>query len=454
MARFVLVADGAPAALGFVRAALCGAGYHVIEASDLDEAEGRLSTYRPVIAVVGEHLRSGASGLDLVKHLRARRHDLWIIFLAEGDTEDLAVRALRAGVNDYLKKPVIGGDLADALRRAFRRPSGRTPASIETAATVTSESKLIGRSPQLRELREYIRKVAQAECNVLILGETGTGKELVAELIHETSPRRQSPFMCINCAAIPDTLLESELFGFERGAFTGAYASREGKLRQAQRGTVFLDEVGDMSPSTQAKLLRVIESREVQSLGGRSPARLDVRFIAASNQDLEAMVQEKDFRQDLFYRLSVTSIRTPPLRERKEDIPGLLHHFIAEFGRRCRAQVTGVTARCLAALVSYPWPGNVRELRNLAEAIFVEVTAGAIDLDHLPEGFLRRLEAAATAPASERDRILSALLSTNWNKSSAAQQLHWSRMTLYRKMAKHRLAKGPKSGDSATTNTP
>jgi two-component system response regulator HydG/two-component system response regulator AtoC len=449
MALFVLVADAAPGNHGNIRAALRADGYEVAEARDLAEAEAFLTTHRLAIAVIGQFPGGGVSGLELVCMLRARRPDLWIIFLADSGTEELAVEAFRSGANDYLRRPVTEAVLADALGRV--RPGHPTSAGPDAGQTVRQSAgngQLIGESSPIRELRAYIPKVARADCSVLIVGETGTGKELVADLIHRHSSRRGHPFVCINCAAIPDTLLESELFGYERGSFTGAHTSREGKLRQAQRGSVFLDEVGDMSPSTQAKLLRVIENREVQALGGRAPARVDVRIIAASNHDLEAMVRENSFRRDLFYRLSVATVRTPALRERKEDIPLLLRHFVSDFNGKRRAHVTGMTPRCLEALAGYAWPGNVRELRNLAEAIFVEVTAGAIDLDQLPEGFRRRLDAAATAPASERDRILSTLLATNWNKSRAAHDLRWSRMTLYRKMAKYHLAKGPKPGDS------
>ena len=290
-------------------------------------------------------------------------------------------------------------------------------------------------------MRSYVDRVARTDGNVLITGETGVGKELVAEMIHARSPRSGKPCVAINCAAIPDTLLESELFGFERGAFTGADRRREGTLKSADGGSVFFDEIGDMGLVTQAKILRAIEAREVRRLGGGSRVPIDVRVIAATNQSLERLVAEGRFRKDLYYRLNVARIDLPPLRERLDDLDLLLAHYIDCFNRKCGRHVEGFTPEALVPLRQYDWPGNVRELKNLVEAIFVDFDGRLITPFDLPEAFRNRLAAPADASASERERLVKALFVTRWNKSKAAEELNWSRMTLYRKLAKYHVVR-------------
>ncbi len=299
---------------------------------------------------------------------------------------------------------------------------------------------MLGKSMGMQEIHAYVRNVAPADTNVLITGETGTGKELTAELIHWNSPRRQKAFVPINCAAIPDSLMESELFGYEKGAFTGADGRKEGALKLAEGGTVFFDEIGDMSQYAQAKILRVIEGKAVHRLGGRDNIPLDVRFIAATNQDLDLLVREGKFRKDLYFRLDVARVHLPPLRDRKEDIVILAEHYIREYNRQFGREVLGFTDEALQCLLRYDWPGNVRELRNLVEAVFINLPSRTISFLDLPVQFRRRLEETDGLPQDERGRVLSALLATNWNKSKAAQTLHWSRMTLYRKMVKYRIS--------------
>lgn len=298
---------------------------------------------------------------------------------------------------------------------------------------------VIGQCASMARLRSYLEKVAASDANVLITGETGTGKERVAEAIHGSSPRAAHPLVCLNCAAIPDGLLESELFGHERGAFTGAMASYAGKLRLADRGTVFLDEIGEMTPYAQAKLLRVLESREVFPVGASRATFIDVRFIAATNQDLEPMVEQKRFRQDLFYRLNVARIALPALRERAKDIPVLFSHFLNHYCARRDRLPPQVSPELIHHMLRYSWPGNVRELRNFAEALLIDPPEGQVDLADLPEGFKQIFSAFEEAGVGERDRLLATLSATNWNKSQAAAQLNWSRMTLYRKLEKYKL---------------
>jgi transcriptional regulator with PAS, ATPase and Fis domain len=303
----------------------------------------------------------------------------------------------------------------------------------------------------MQEITTYLLKVAATDSNALITGETGTGKELVATFIHRNSRRRQKPFLCINCAAIPDSLIESELFGYERGAFTGAHALKEGILKLADGGTVFFDEVGDMSPYAQAKILRAIEAREVRRLGGKGSVPIDVRIIAATNRNLEQLMTEEKFRPDLFFRLNVANIHLPPLRERKEDLLPLFDYYVHEMNCQFGLQVEGFTEEALTFLLCYHWPGNVRELRNLIEAIFVNLPSRWITLDDLPAQFRRRCAEVADLPQDERDRLLNALFTTRWNKRQAAQKLRWSRMTLYRKMRKYHIVSG---GKAAKTRPP
>lgn len=295
---------------------------------------------------------------------------------------------------------------------------------------------MVGESPSIREIKSSISKVAATDCNVLVTGETGTGKELVAELIHKNSRRVERPLICLNCAAIPDTLTESELFGYERGAFTGAYAAYDGKLKQADGGTVLLDEIGDMSLSAQAKLLRLLDKKPVQRVGGRRDVTIDLRIIAATNQDLEGLMATGKFRRDLYYRLNVAHISLPPLRARKEDLPLLLRHFIGEINTRLTKQVRGVSPGLVERLLQYDWPGNIRELKNIIEVCLMNLHAGMIDLAQIPQQYRDKLPGCSI---DERELILSALLSTKWNKSKAAKKLRWSRMTFYRKLARYHI---------------
>jgi transcriptional regulator with PAS, ATPase and Fis domain len=298
---------------------------------------------------------------------------------------------------------------------------------------------LVGSSEAMRHLRECIGKIGRSDAHVLLTGETGTGKERVAECIHAASPRRSQPFLCINCAAIPDTLFESEFFGYEQGAFTGAHDSYQGKLRLAAGGTVLLDEIGEMTPMAQAKILRVLENREVFPLGGRRVAPISIRFIAATNQDLEPLVAERKFRKDLYYRLNVVRLHLPPLKERKEDIPELLAFFLKEFGRHHKHPLEGATPDMLECLQKHEWPGNIRELRNLVEAVFVDPPERYVSLDNLPDHFRRIYSRYRTETLSERERLISILQKTDWNKKRAAKEMNWSRMTLYRKLSKYQI---------------
>jgi len=298
---------------------------------------------------------------------------------------------------------------------------------------------LVGASEAMVALRDYLPKVARSAATVLVTGETGTGKERVARTIHDLSPRARKPFVAVNCAALPDALVESELFGHERGAFTGAVGARVGLIAHADGGTLFLDEIGEMHPHAQAKLLRVLETREVQPVGTSRSVPVDVRVIAATNRPLESLVAAAGFRTDLFYRLNVVRLDVPPLRERAADIPLLFGHLVARLNTRDAQHVGQPDAELLACLEAHAWPGNVRELANLVEAIFVDPPAGAVTLEALPPPFRKLLAGYRNVAGTERDRLVRVLQETRWNKAEAARQLKWSRMTLYRKITQHRL---------------
>ena len=374
-----------------------------------------------------------------------------ILWLSER-SESLLLTALRAGASDYLSVNDPQSDVIESIKSlAVRRrwTADRLPSQ--------SLSRIVGESPGIRNVRSALPRMAASDCNLLITGETGTGKDLVAELIHRNSRRSRGPFVCLNCAAFPDALLESELFGHARGAFTGAATSRQGKLEFANYGTIFLDEIGEMTPFAQAKILRAVESREIQRLGSNDSVPINVRIIAATNQDLPAMVSAKTFRRDLFFRLNVARLHLPPLRERKQDIGVLFKYYVSEVAKREGMNPLPVTDAALKHLSEYDWPGNIRELKNLVEAVFISAPEDRIDSFDLPDwidGHVGEFAAAAAAGADaaaaasdrvedDRSRLLEALRSTGWNKSKAAEKLNWSRMTLYRKLSRYGLNVDP-----------
>ena len=393
--------------------------------------------HNPDIVIIGPSLALIGS-LPEVEELLGQA-PAWVprLLLAPDSSEELAIAALRAGVSEYLRFPCSPDELAGATRRCLQRNRrwNRYSKPVQAAGSVAS---MIGESQSMREVKAYLSRVASTNSNILITGETGTGKELAAEFVHRHSSRREKPFVTVNCAAIPDTLLESELFGYERGAFTGAQTSRDGKLREANGGTVFLDEIGDMSIFAQAKILRAIDSKQIQRLGGAGVS-IDVRIIAATNQEIETLVRTERFRKDLYFRLHVARVHLPPLRERKEDIPPIVSYYLRDFNNRFARDVARLTDSAWEYFLGYDWPGNVRELKNVLEAIFINTSSAEISPGELPSYLREQWPGECTVSVGERERMLSALVATNWNKSRAADKLRWSRMTLYRKMAKYQV---------------
>ncbi len=363
-------------------------GYEVVVAESGDAA---LSLFQDANfdLVLSDLKMAGADGLDVLRAVRERAPETEVILLTAYGTVESAVEAMKLGAYDYLTKPVDPERLPVVVEKALERRHLRAEIQRlrEHLSVREAYQQIIGQSLWMRRVYEAVEQVAGTSATVLITGESGTGKELVARAIHNRSERRDRPFVTLNCGALPETLLESELFGYERGAFTGALVGRAGRIEQAERGTLFLDEVAEMSPKTQIDFLRVLQEREFQRLGGGRVIRVDVRFIAATNQNLGELVKAGRFRSDLFYRLNVVPIDLPPLQERREDIPLLAMAFLREFARVHGREEKRLSPEALQRLVEYPWPGNVRELRNLMERLTVTVADRVIRPLHLPEGY-------------------------------------------------------------------
>ncbi|MGD9161902.1 MAG: sigma-54 dependent transcriptional regulator [Desulfobacteraceae bacterium] len=377
--------------------------------------------------------------LGVAKEIRGRGLNIPIILIARYSSEDLAIAAIKAGINDYFKMPFSKESILKSINYhiAESLTSNEKSATGSEVASQIENKSMVSISSCMKELKEYLAKIAKTDSPVLITGESGTGKELVAESIHKHSSRNKKPFICVNCAALPENLIESELFGYDRGAFTGAVSTKPGKFVMAQGGSIFLDEIGDMSPYAQAKILRCIETKEIYPLGSTKVVPLNIRIMAATNKDPEEHMADGKFREDLYYRLNVARVHMPPLRERKEDISLLISHAITKMNRRFRRNIKGLTDDARAILFRYDWPGNVRELMNLIEASFIHLPSCHVDYMDLPTQLQQRLDISEKVSRDERRLLVSALLETRWNKSRAAEKLNWSRTTLYRKISEY-----------------
>ncbi|HXG51256.1 MAG TPA: sigma-54 dependent transcriptional regulator [candidate division Zixibacteria bacterium] len=390
-------------------------------------------------------------GTELVRQLREHDPDALVLLVTAFGSIESAVEAMRAGAFDYVTKPFRTDEILLDVNRALEQR--RLRSELRRLRTEVQErysfQNVLARSEAMQKALEIAARVSDLSANVLIIGESGTGKEMIARAIHRNSARAEGPFIPLNCAAVPETLLESELFGYTRGAFTDAKKDRRGLFQEAGGGVLFLDEISEMPLSIQAKLLRVIEDKEVRPLGSNQSEKIDARVISASNRDLEKLVQEGSFRRDLYYRLNVIRIELPPLRERPEDIPVLVDHFIRKFAGHATRPVTGIEPDALAALMSYRWPGNVRELEHTLERAVLLGKTPSICLDDLPESLTRcnrdRLplnEALArgyTLKELEKEYIHRVLENTNGNKTEAARILGVDRTTLYRKLEEYKV---------------
>ncbi len=423
-------------------------GHTVVACSRISEAKEKISA-GDIEVVLTDMKLDREDGLQLLKWVKEERLPIPIIVLTAHGTVDTAVDAMKQGAFDYLSKPFERSELIKTVEKAgltFRFQKH----SVLGAVAGGSLFPMIGDSPQMRKIYSILEKVAPSDSNVLIMGESGTGKELIAQSLHELSPRKNESFIKINCAAIPETLMESELFGYERGAFTGAVGSKPGRFELADNGTLFLDEIGDMSTEMQVKLLRVLQERTFERIGGIRTLKVNVRLVTATNKNLEEAVQSGTFRKDLYYRLNVVPISLPPLRSRAEDIPHLVASFVNKFCEQMKKTVPTLSPETLELLMQYRWPGNIRQLENVIERILVLDETGHITPDQLPEeimefeeerflqeqinsGSLKEIVKDATRKI-EKKAIEEALSETENNVTQAARKLNISRKGLQLKM--------------------
>jgi two-component system, NtrC family, response regulator HydG len=398
--------------------------------------------------VVTDLVMDGKGGMDILHATREMHPSPAVIVVTGFGSVESAVNAMQAGAETYLQKPLNADELRTVVRHAAEKTAlVRRNLNLEQQLDEKfGFSGIIGNSDPMHRVFETLRQIAPTDATVLILGESGTGKELIAKAIHANSPRRNRPFVALNCAALSEGILESELFGHEKGAFTGALARRLGRFEYANHGTLFLDEIGDMPPSTQIKLLRVIEQKEIARVGSNEPVSVDVRLVGATHQNLEKLVEEGRFRADLYYRLNVVRIELPPLRERQEDVPLLVDAFLKDFAAQHRKNVTGIAAEALEALQGYPWPGNVRELKNAVESMVVISRNRVLTFNEVPDKVKgdQSVRVTRTTPKPgqsldemEKEAIIQTLNSVGGNRLEAAKILGIGERTLYRKLDRY-----------------
>jgi two-component system NtrC family response regulator/two-component system response regulator HydG len=429
----ILIVDDEQNARSALRTLLEEEGYVISEAEDGEDAMAKLASFAPDV-VLADVRMPRMDGLTLLRTAKEQGYEAGFLMMTAHGNVEAAVEAMRAGAENYLVKPLQVAAVLVFIEKALEKRR-----LLVQAATLRERMRerlhiegLIGDASELQSVLEVVKRAAPTRATVLVLGESGTGKELVAQAIHGESPRRDKPFVKVACAALTETLLESELFGHERGSFTGAVARKEGRFELADTGTLFLDEIGEISPALQIKLLRVLQHREFERVGGTQTLKVDVRLLAATNRDLAAEVKAGRFREDLFYRLNVVSVTLPPLRRRKGDVPALVAHFIEKYGTAYGKQIRGLAPGVLELLVSYDWPGNVRELENAVERAVVLCKGSDLTADDLPQSLrgprakvrdLSALIPGASLREIEREAIQRSLNMVNGSTSRAARML-------------------------------
>ena len=444
----ILVVDDEPTIRLLVTSVLKDEGYAVTAAASGEEAL-QLAARRHFHLVITDLKMPGISGVELLERLKGDDPETAVILLTAFGTVEGAVEAMKKGACDYLLKPLANPDeLRLAVRRALeeRRLSDEAAALRQAQAAAFPFGEIIAQDPEMQAVLGLARSVAPTDATVLVTGETGTGKELIARAIHHWSPRAKQTFLAVNCAALAETLLESELFGHEKGAFTGAVAQRRGRFELAHGGTLFLDEVSEMSPALQAKLLRVLQEHAFERVGGMKTVTVDVRVIAATNRDLQSMVAVKAFRDDLYYRLSVFPIALPPLRDRRADIALLAEHILEGVARRMGKRIVGFSEDAIRVLLDYRWPGNIRELQNVVERAAILCRGERMLPDHLAIPKVPSGPIAATGKTLqelERDAILAALAACQGNRRKAAEQLGIGIRTLYTRLKEYGITPDP-----------
>ncbi|MBI5663523.1 MAG: sigma-54-dependent Fis family transcriptional regulator [Nitrospirae bacterium] len=434
----ILVVDDEAGILESLSGVLEDEGHQVITASSGEGALEKYAEHSPDIVFLDVWM-PGMDGIATLKALKKKNKDVCVIMISGHSNIDTAVHAIKLGAYDFLEKPLSLDKVLILTRRAVEKQTLEKE-NIALRSSISQQWEIIGENHKMVELRDKISKAAASQGRVLIYGESGSGKELVARALHEGSTRRNNNFIEVNCAAIPNELIESELFGHEKGSFTGAFESKRGKFELAHEGTLFLDEIGDMSLVTQAKVLRIIETQEFQKVGGSRNIKVDVRIIAATNKDVEEEIRKGHFREDLYFRLNVILIQVPPLRDRKSDIPVLVEHFLSNFSRQYGQKKKSISKATLRALMEYEWPGNVRELKNTIERFVIMNPSDIIDVKEVQP--VKTIRPDYTAFKTLRDArenfekefILKRLQENSWNVSKTAEELDIERSNLHRKI--------------------
>lgn len=448
----ILIVDDDPSIQFFLGELLKKEGFQFDIAGTGSDAVDCLTNNDYSLVLLDERMR-GMSGMEVLKHIKTENYSMPVIMITAYGSKELAMRAIKQGAYDFFTKPVDIEIVRTVINRAIEKYELQKEIEILKAESLekTLKDEIIAESDEMKRVIELSKKVAATDVTVLITGESGSGKELIAKTIHRLSNRRDNPFISVNCAAIPETLLESELFGYEKGAFTGATRQHIGRFERASRGSIFLDEIGDLSTGLQAKLLRALQDKEIERLGSTKAIKVDVRLISATNKDLDAAVADGRFRDDLLYRVKVFEINVPPLRERKRDIPLLANHFLKKYSRSIGKKIEGISASVIRFFLNYNWPGNVREMENLIQrAIILEdtdtITGGKIaeliyeSRDKVRPADITVKDRLQTIKAEEEKRlIIDALTETRWKKTDAAARLGISRKSLFNKMKKYGL---------------
>lgn len=443
MKEKILIVDDEKGILETLSGILEDEGYQTFQSEDAEKALNLLET-EDINLIFLDVWLPGISGIEAIKKIKEKYQDIPVIMISGHGNVELAVQAVKLGAFDFLEKPLSIERVILSVERALQFKNLERE-NIKLRSSLIRKYELIGSSKAMKAIKQQIELIARGDSRVLIFGESGTGKELVARAIHSLSERFNSPFIEVNCAAIPQELIESELFGHERGAFTGAIDKKIGKFELADGGTLFLDEIGDMSLLTQAKLLRVIETQKFQRVGGTKDIKVNVRIISATNKDLSEEIKKGNFREDLYYRLNVVPIYLPSLRERKEDIPELIDYFISEYVMEKGLRNKTLTKRAIEILQSYDWPGNVRELKNAIERLMIMTVSDMIDLDDIERtGIIRKIfseenyfkynSLREARDAFERDFIIRKLKENNWNMTKTAELIGIERSNLYKKI--------------------
>ena len=443
----VLVIDDDPDIREVLKDRLESLGYRVLSAESGREGLALHAQENPRFVLLDIELPD-LNGLDVLEKIRRREHDTTVIVITAYGTIERAVRAMKEGAYDFIPKPFEPDHIALTIAKAAEREALKREVELLAGELGERHRMVVGESPQINHALALARKAADSKSTILLLGESGTGKEIFARAIHNWSDRKGKPFVAINCVGLSKELLESELFGHEKGAFTGAVYLKKGKMELAHGGTVFLDEVGDISSEVQTKLLRFLQEREFERVGGTRPIGVDVRIIAATNRDLHSAVQKGYFRQDLYYRINVVAIPLPPLRERKQDIPGLAKHFLQRFAGETKKNFNEITDDAQDRLMAYDWPGNVRELANVIESAVVLGQGPALTINHLPAKVLYRTSVPQRDAMSyreaidgyRRELIMRTLAQTRGNRAAAAKALGIERTYLSRLIKTLRVA--------------